>query len=66
MALDVSETRRPSRVRNLGITYYIWLRPPHYGGNMAQVKDDPSAIGLTVPASLILREAGTHGTDTSR
>ena len=33
---------------------------------MAQVKDDPSAIGLTVPASLILREAGTQGTDTSR
>ena len=53
-------------MRNLGITYYIWLRPPHYGGNMAQVKDDPSAIGLTVPASLILREAGTQGTDTSR
>jgi len=33
---------------------------------MAQVKYDPSAIGLTTPASLIPREAGTQGTDTSR
>ena len=32
---------------------------------MAQVKYDSSAIGLTVPASLIPREAGTQGTDTS-
>ena len=33
---------------------------------MAQVKYDSSAIGLTTPSSLIPREAGTQGTDTSR
>ena len=33
---------------------------------MAQDEYDPSAIGLTVPASLIPREAGTQGGDTSR